>query len=368
MGFNQNPFISPLFKLFGKKLAGVPPSPSNLDIIQFNGTSNEWELINGVIGNAVQSSSNVGTGAGLALPRVLDDLPFKTLVDGVEIVITVSATELTFSIGAIAISKITGLQVALDSKIETLTNVGGASEIALAKVGQNVNLRTLLANLEILITTNANDLAFSIGVIAQSKITGLVTALASKIETLTNVGTGAGTISKPKVGTNVDLKTIKAGTDISITNNADDIEISNIAVPPVIPTKGKFVMGYHADKNWKKAFTFGAMFTNKADEPVEAEAQGFFNFLYEVVEITVFVSTNIAVNGGNTITLKRNSVAIPATTITIPALTTGKFSLSVTEAFAVSDEIHEEHQINAGDSDNDIKNVSYYLECEAVLV
>jgi len=60
--------------------------------------------------------------------------------------------------------------------------------------------------------------------------------------------------------------------------------------------------------------------------------------------------------------LKRNSVAIPATKITVPSLTTGKFSLSVTEVFAISDEIHEEHTILAGGSDNDIKNTSYYLE------
>jgi len=290
MAFNTNKFISPLFKLFGKKLANVPPSPQNNDVIQFNSTSGEWELVSGVIGSAVQSSSNVGTGDGLALPRVLDDLPFKTLVDGVEIIITVSATELAFSIGAIAISKITGLQVALDSKvenainigtgaevfkdkagvnlrfrrlidtleiiiiqnvndisftigeiaqskitglvtalaskIETITNIGGASEIAKAKVGTNVDLRTLLGNLEIIITTNVSDLAFSIGVIAQSKITGLVTALGTKIDTIVNVGTGAGLIFRDIVGTTANLKTLLAGTNITIINNADDITIS----------------------------------------------------------------------------------------------------------------------------------------------
>jgi len=231
MGFNTNKFISPLFKLFGKNLAGVPPSPTNLDIIQFNSTSNKWELASGVVGSAVQSSSNVGTGFGVALPRVLDDLPFKTFVGGTGITITVTPTEITIS--------------------------------------------------------------------------------------------GSATV-----------------------------------------TKGKFVMGYHADKNWKATTTYGAMFTNKADEAVEAEAQGFFNFEYEVVEITCFVSNNTDVVGG-TITLKRNSVAIPATTITIPALTTGKFSLSVTETFAIADEIHEEHTSSA---DNDIKNTSYYLECEALLI
>ena len=214
--------------LFGRSTAN--DIPVNMDIIQFNSTTQQWELISGVVGNAVQSSSNVGLGDGLALPRVLDDLPFKTLVDNVEIVITVSATELAFSIGAIAISKITGLQVALDSKIENVLNVGGGSVIALAKVAQTVNLRSLLANLEILITTNANDLAFSIGVIAQSKITGLVTALGTKVDTIVNVGTGLGLIFRDKVGTTLNLKTLLAGSGITITNNADDITITQTTV------------------------------------------------------------------------------------------------------------------------------------------
>ena len=226
MGFNDNRFLSPLFKLFGKKLAGVPPSPSNSDVIQFNSTSNEWELTQGIIGNAVQSSSNVGNGAGLALPRVLDDLPFKTLVDGVEIVITVSATELTFSIGAIAISKITGLQVILDSKVENGINIGTGAEVFANKAGVNLRFRRLIDSLEILITQNTNDLAFSIGAIAQSKITGLVTALLTKIETLTNVG-GFAEIVKAKVGTNVDVRTIQAGTNVTIVQNANDLEISS---------------------------------------------------------------------------------------------------------------------------------------------
>lgn len=213
--------------MFGKTLAKTPPDPANLDIIQFNFVTDQWELVNAPSITGVQSSSNVGTGAGLALTRVLDDLPFKSLVAGSGIVITPSPTE-------IEISAITAMNI--------------------------------------------------------------------------------------------------------------------------------FVMGFHSDKNWKITTRFGAMFTNKSDEAVEAEAQGFFNFSYTVREITLFVSNNIGLFSSE-ITLKRNSVAIPATKITVPPLTTGKFSISITEVFAISDEIHEEHTILAGGADNDIKNTSYYLEC-----
>jgi len=227
MGIGKN-ILQGVRSLFGKDTSNQVPS--NLDIIQFNSATGEWELVSGVIGSAVQTSSNVGTGEGVAKARIGDDLPFRSLV---------------------------------------------------------------------------------------------------------------------------------AGAGITLVGTADEIEIQSASAF----TKSKFVMGYHADKNWKQNFTFGAMFTNKADEPVEAEAQGFFNMAYDVVEITVFVSNNTDAVGG-TITLKKNSVALPLTTITIPALTTGKFSLSISESFAIADEIHEEHICS---NDNDIKNTSYYLECEALL-
>ena len=186
--------------LFGKSTANQ--DPVNNDVITFNSTTQEWELISGIVGNAVQSSSNVGSGDGLALPRVLDDLPFKTLVDGVEIVITVSATELTFSIGAIAISKITGLQVELDSKLESP--------------------------------------------IAISDTTGLQLALDTKIETITNVG-GEKELIKSKVSQDVPVRTLKEGSNISIIQNADDLEIS-ATIPPTT--------GFRLIFNEKRQFSF----------------------------------------------------------------------------------------------------------------
>jgi len=213
--------------LFGKPEANQ--SPSNLDIIQFNSATQKWELVSGVIGSAVQTSSNVGGGEGVALSRVGDDLPFRTLVAGLGIVLTGSATE---------------------------------------------------------------------------------------------------------------------------------IEIKSSA------TVSKFSMGYHSDKNWKTTARFGAMFTNKSDEAVEAEAQSIAGFAYTVKKVTVFLSNNGSPTAG-TITLKRNSVAIPATTITIPAGITGVFSVSgLSEAFLSTDEMHEEHSQNGG-TDNDLKNTSYMLECES---
>lgn len=103
------------------------------------------------------TASNLGAGAGVFAQEVGNDLQFKSLVQNAEILITPSATELAFTIGAIAISKITGLQAALDTKIETITNVGTGAGLAKAKVAQNVDLKSLTEGSNITLTENADD-------------------------------------------------------------------------------------------------------------------------------------------------------------------------------------------------------------------
>lgn len=227
MGKIGSQVLQGIRNLFGKPEDNQ--TPANLDIIQFNSTSGKWELVSGVVGSAVQSSSNVGTGEGLALTRVLDDLPFKTLKAGTGIILTPSPTEIL---------------IAVSSSIS------------------------------------------------------------------------------------------------------------------------KFVLGYHSDKNWKITTRYGAPFTNKSDEAIEAEAQYIVGFAFTVKSINLFLTNNVSLVS-STISLKRNSVVIPATTITIPTLVTGSFVVSgLSEVFVGTDEIHEEHIIGAGGIDNDLKNTSYSIECE----
>jgi len=184
MGIGKN-ILQGVRLLFGKSEAN--DTPSNLDIIQFNSATQEWELVSGVVGNAVQSSSNVGSGEGVAKPRVGDDLPFRSFTTTSRITLTGSADEIEIDLGTVLISDISGLQTALD----------------------NLEPPFLI-----------------------SDITGLQTELDSKIETLTNVGSGA-VIAKPKVLQNVDLRSILAGTGITINQLTDEIEIVNSQPPEV---------------------------------------------------------------------------------------------------------------------------------------
>jgi hypothetical protein len=51
-----------------------------------------------------------------------------------------------------------------------------------------------------------------------------------KLETLSNVGSGTGTLAQAKSGTNQPLKTIKAGSNVTITNNTNEVQI-DVSVP-----------------------------------------------------------------------------------------------------------------------------------------
>ena len=46
--------------------------------------------------------------------------------------------------------------------------------------------------------------------------------------TSSNVGTGEGTLAKAKVGVNLPFKSIKAGTNVTISNNTDDVTKNSI--------------------------------------------------------------------------------------------------------------------------------------------
>jgi len=395
------------FFLQGKRLLfGKPENndiPSNLDVIQFNSATQQWELVSGVIGNAVQSSSNVGTGEGVALARVGDDLPFRTLTTTSRISLTGSATEIEIDIGTLEISDINGLQTALDnleppflisditglqtaldsklespidisdvtnlqteldsklespidisdvtnlqteldSKVETASNEGTGVNAFIQKTLQNLEFRTLLANAEVLITQNASDLAFSIGAIAQSKITGLVTALSTKIQTLTNVGTGTGTIAKPKVLVNVDIKTILAGAGITVNNLTDEIEIVNDnptlqSIPPV------FLMNSHGNE-----ITTGLDYLNivgiESENPTEADRQNVFPNACTLSRMTFQIGSQK--DEAQTIELRINSLTVNQN-LTIPASTTGLFQdLANTDAVANGDLVG--YQVNVSGS------------------
>lgn len=157
----STPIQGKAISLFGKPLAPVPPNPANNDGIIFNFATLQWELGPVGGGGEANTSSNVGLGAGLALPKVGVDLPFKSLLGNPEVVLTPTPTTVDFAIGAIAQSKITGLVAALLTKLETSSNVGVGAGLALPKVGVDVPFKSLIATAPLVIVSNPTNITIS---------------------------------------------------------------------------------------------------------------------------------------------------------------------------------------------------------------
>lgn len=90
-----------------------------------------------------------------------------------------------------------------------------------------------------------------------SRIAVLETAGATGTTTLANVGAGTGTIFRDQVSSTYNLKTIKAGSNIAIANNADDITISSTAGGITFPgSTNQFLRG---DGNYSNTLTGGLL-------------------------------------------------------------------------------------------------------------
>lgn len=73
----------------------------------------------------VETSSNSGTGEGLALPKVGVDLPFKSITAGPNIVLTASATELNIDSVAAGTGDVVGPASSVDDRICTFDGITG---------------------------------------------------------------------------------------------------------------------------------------------------------------------------------------------------------------------------------------------------
>ena len=108
--------------------------------------------LSAVVGNAVVTTSNTGGGDGLALPLVGTDAPFKSLVAGANILITSSATEIT-----IATASTVG-------EANTTSNSGTGAGLAQTKSGVDLPFKSLIGETDrIVLTENTDDVTFALG-------------------------------------------------------------------------------------------------------------------------------------------------------------------------------------------------------------
>jgi len=103
-------------------------------------------------------------------------------------------------------------------------NVGGGVGLVFRdKTGVTLNFKSLIQGTNITITNNADDITID------GPVPGEVNLAA-------NVGVGAGLVFRDKTGVTLNLKSLLAGANITLTNNADDITIAAAAGAVVLWT------------------------------------------------------------------------------------------------------------------------------------
>lgn len=89
------------FKLPGGKPVDKTDTPTNNQVVTFNSGKDQYDAQSNPGGGEANTSSNSGTGEGLALTKVGVDLPFKSLIGDTEIVLVGNVSDVTFSISAL---------------------------------------------------------------------------------------------------------------------------------------------------------------------------------------------------------------------------------------------------------------------------
>jgi hypothetical protein len=147
----------------------------------------------------VTGAANVGTGTGQSFrDEVAHILNFKTIKQGTGITVTNNADDITIT-------------CTVSGESTTVVNVGtGTGLVYKSMTGAQINLKSIKQGTGITVTNNADD----------------ITITASGIASVANVGTGTGLVWRDTVANVANLKSIKQGTGITVTNNADDITVT----------------------------------------------------------------------------------------------------------------------------------------------
>jgi len=164
----------------------------------------EFSTIAGAGGNHTTASNLGVVGEGVYSNQVAEDLRFKRLIAGANVALVADANGITINSA--------GPDGGEDN---TASNLGtGEGEIFATKSGVDLELRSLKAGNNVVISQNANEITI------ESIDTG-------ENNTASNVGGSGVGWFKQKTGSDLEFKRVVAGTGISIVNNADTIELSS---------------------------------------------------------------------------------------------------------------------------------------------
>lgn len=155
-------------------------------------------------GSTETLAANVGGGVPVFDSKNVDTLNFRSLLAGDGISLSSTAG------GATTISS-----TVTPGEVNAAANVGAGVPVFDGKTGATLNFRSLVAGSGIALTS----------------VPGGTTTIASTVvpgetNTASNVGTGEGVVFQSKSGVDFRFKTLKAGSNVTITNGANEVTIS----------------------------------------------------------------------------------------------------------------------------------------------
>jgi hypothetical protein len=177
-------------------------------LYRINSTKDGFILLDGGTSTGeANTASNLGTGVGVFSAKVSADLQFKsllaegatTITDNGDGTVTISSTDTN-----------TG-------EVNTGANMGTGYQIFAGKTGVELTFRTLKAGTNTTITEDADGAL-------------IITGGAGETNTASSKGTGTSLVFG-KTGADLEFKSIKAGTNTAIEENADGTLTLNVTIP-----------------------------------------------------------------------------------------------------------------------------------------
>ena len=157
----------------------------------------------GAAGETNTASNLGGSGEGIFAQKSSVDLQFKELIAGTNVSLSSDATGITINAAGAA------------GESNTASNLGAGEGLFTTKSGVDLPFKSLVAGTNVSLSSDANTVTIN------------ASGAAGETNTGSNLGTGEGEVFKQKNGVDFEHRTLRAGTNVTISQDANEITINS---------------------------------------------------------------------------------------------------------------------------------------------